>query len=106
MMTTWSQLILREKKISPDKTCQQNIEQSFNSILFFSARDLFNSSIIGNKVLIPDNKNVSVPINNEFIISIISSMDTGVSREFKLRELIMSNASLLPLYYSDVSRLS
>ena len=104
MMTNWSQLILTDSprnKIRPNKTLN-NLSTQF----CFSARDLFNSSIIGNKVLIPDNKNVSVPINNEFIISIISSMDTGVSREFKLRELIMSNASLLPLYYSDVSRLS
>ena len=100
MMTTWSQLILRETRLVQIKPANKTLNN------LFSARDLFNSSIIGNKVLIPDNKNVSVPINNEFIISIISSMDTGVSREFKLRELIMSNASLLPLYYSDVSRLS
>ena len=105
MMTTWSQLILRETRLVQIKPANKKLNNL--SIQFcFSARDLFNSSIIGNKVLIPDNKNVTVPINNEFIISIISSMDTGVSREFKLRELIMSNASLLPLYYSDVSRLS
>ena len=68
---------------------------------FCSARDLFNSSGSGsNKVTL--GQNVSVQMSTDYVISIISSLG-DVEREYKLTDIMKGNASLLPLYYSDVS---
>ena len=64
-----------------------------------SARDLFNSSGNGNKV--PLGGNISVEMNNDYVISIISTIG-DVKKVYKLTDIMKENASLLPLYYSDV----
>ena len=65
----------------------------------FSARDLFNSSGTGNKVAIGEN--ISVEMSQDYVISIISNIG-DVKKEFRLRDIMKENASLLPLHYSDV----
>ena len=67
----------------------------------FSARDLFNSSGTGNKVAIGEN--ISVEMSQDYVISIISNIG-DVKKEFKLRDILKENASLLPLHYSDVRK--
>ena len=72
---------------------------SANDLMPFSARDLFNSSGTGNKVAIGEN--ISVEMSQDYVISIISNIG-DVKKEFKLRDILKENASLLPLHYSDV----
>ena len=60
---------------------------------------MFNSSGTGNKVSIGEN--ISVEMSQDYVISIISNIG-DVKKEFKLRDIMRENASLLPLHYSDV----
>ena len=66
----------------------------------FSARDLFNSSLDGGKVAVSGN-NVSVSMASDQSISLISTIGS-LTKQYNLRDLVRDNASLLPLYYSDV----
>ena len=50
----------------------------------------------------PIGKNVSVPMNNDFDISIISTIG-DIKKEYKLSDVMKENASLLPLSYYHVS---
>ena len=61
---------------------------------------MFNSSGTGNKVAIGGN--ISVEMSQDYVISIISDIG-DVKKEFKLRDIMKENASLLPLHFSDVS---
>ena len=72
---------------------------TINDPMPFSARDLFNSSGTGNKVAIGEN--ITVEMSQDYVISIISNIG-DVKKEFKLRDIMKENASLLPLHYSDV----
>ena len=60
---------------------------------------MFNSSGTGNKVSIGEN--ISVEMSKDYFISIISNIG-DVKKEFKLRDIMKENASLLPLHYSEV----
>ena len=60
---------------------------------------MFNSSGTGNKVSIGEN--ISVEMSQDYFISIISNIG-DVKKEFKLRDIMKENASLLPLHYSEV----
>ena len=46
-------------------------------------------------------ENISVEMSQDYVISIISNIG-DVKKEFKLRDIMKENASLLPLHYSDV----
>ena len=45
--------------------------------------------------------NVSVTMTQDQSLAIISTIGS-VTKQYNLRDLVRSNASLLPLYYSDV----
>ena len=73
------------------------------SFSFLSARDLFNSSGNENKILLRDN--ISLEMNDDYVISIISTIG-DVKREFKLEDILRHNSSLLSLQYSEVRQRS
>ena len=70
-------------------------------MLFLSARDLFNSSGNENKIALRDN--ISLEMNDDYIINIISSIG-DVKREFRLDDILRHNSSVQPLHYSGVRR--